>query len=636
MSQRSHRGTLPPLITALAVTTAFALPAYATVATAASAAPAAQSGQEWWLTSLNAPGAWRYSYGSGITVAVLSTGVNPTQPGLAGDVIIGPDYSMSGRSAGGPFWGTVGTAVAGVIAGHGRGAGTPSGITGIAPAAKILSLRVTLEYNDPLNSDAAITRRLPDAIASGITYAVSHGARVIALPLDPGTLGVDPPGDPAAAGGSPAERAAVSYALGKGVVLVAPAGDDGEGTGTINFPAAYPGVLAVGAIGRNGGLAPFTNKHSYVLLTAPGAGMAAALPPDGYTSISTTDVASALTAGVAALIRSRFPGLTVAQVTRALEQSTAAAGRATPGPAGTGYGVLNAGRALQAAATMATVQPRPAPVPTKRPASRGGRARVTDLGSQKGNVGAVSVLRDALIGVGVLIIALLSALLLSRSRRQRRNASRFGDEARRTGSRTARGRNAPRGSHAIRSDRKARQAAAADAGRDDPWRSVRVTNGTAAPAHGTTLAVGRQAPVTAGRPVVAPLARTPTGSVGGRTGRRADPNAGNPPWEAAPMPEEGVLSLPLTSLPLTSPRQSPPASGGPGAPGADPARAPWEDAGQDPGWEAGQFAAAPVPADLPDWGSADTAASANTGPMYVWNPVGDDFPAITDEDGPAQ
>ncbi len=51
---------------------------------------------------------------------------------------------------------------------------------------------MTLEYDDPLNADAAITRRLPAAIAAGIRYAVSHGAAVIALPLDPGTLG---PGD---------------------------------------------------------------------------------------------------------------------------------------------------------------------------------------------------------------------------------------------------------------------------------------------------------------------------------------------------------------------------------------------------------------------------------------------------------
>ena len=131
---------------------------------------------------------------------------------------------------------------------------------------------MTLEYDDPLNSDAAVTRRLPAAIAAGIRYAVGHGATVIALPLDPGTLGSAPAGDPAAAGGSAAERAAVSYALAHNVLLVAPAGDNGAGTDAVNYPAAYPGVIAVGATARNGQLAPFTSTRSYVALTAPGSG----------------------------------------------------------------------------------------------------------------------------------------------------------------------------------------------------------------------------------------------------------------------------------------------------------------------------------------------------------------------------
>ena len=137
---------------------------------------------------------------------------------------------------------------------------------------------VTLEYDDPLNSDAAITKRLPDAIAAGIRYAVAHGARVIALPLDPGTLGLAAGGDPAAAGGSAAERSAVAYAVAHDVVLVAPAGDNGMGAGTVNYPAAYPGVLAVGATAKGGQLASFTNKSSYVALTAPGAGLTVAAP----------------------------------------------------------------------------------------------------------------------------------------------------------------------------------------------------------------------------------------------------------------------------------------------------------------------------------------------------------------------
>ena len=91
---------------------------------------------------------------------------------------------------------------------------------------------MTLEFNDPLASDPAVGRRLAAGIAEGIRYAADHGARIIDLPLDPGTLGLTASGDPAAAGGSPAERAAVADALSKGIVLVAPAGDDGQGPGS--------------------------------------------------------------------------------------------------------------------------------------------------------------------------------------------------------------------------------------------------------------------------------------------------------------------------------------------------------------------------------------------------------------------
>ena len=317
--------------------------------------------QEWWLAGLHVTQAWQRSEGSGITVAVLGTGVDASYPGLAGAVITGPDYTGSGRGPGSPYWGVEGTAVAGVIAAHERG----WGLVGVAPAAKVLSVRVTLEFNDPLASDRAVSRRLPDAIADGIRYAADHGARIIDLPLDPGTLGLTSRGDPAAAGGRPAERAAIAYALSKGIVLVAPAGDDGQGPGIVNYPAAYPGVIAVGAIGRTGHLASFSSRRSYTSLTAPGVSLVAAAPPDGFGTISSTSTASGIVAGVAALVLSRFPHLTVAQVTRALIESTAPTAGGTGLPprsaAGAGYGTVDAIRAVDMAAIIsAASQPRQA------------------------------------------------------------------------------------------------------------------------------------------------------------------------------------------------------------------------------------------------------------------------------------
>jgi hypothetical protein len=420
---RLLRGT-PPVLVALAVATGFALPANAAPLARAPRTSAPDLASQWWLTSLHVQQAWRAASakGAGVTVAVLSTGVSASQQDLSGAVLTGPDYAGSGRVAGGPFWGFEGTAVAGLIAGHGHGAGGASGSTGIAPRARILSVPVTLEYDDPLNSDAAITKRLPDAIAAGIRYAVAHGARVIALPLDPGTLGLAAGGDPAAAGGSAAERSAVGYAVAHDVVLVAPAGDNGMGAGTVNYPAAYPGVIAAGATAKGGQLASFTNESSYVALTAPGAGLTVAAPGDGgYGTLASTDMSAALAAGVAALIRSRFPGLTAAAVVQAMERGVT--GRAASGG---GHGALDAAGALTVAATLAARQAPPATAtPSPQPSvTQAPRHAATSSAARSGaGILAGSLLRDAVIVLGVLIAALAVALVLHSSRRRRAAAA---------------------------------------------------------------------------------------------------------------------------------------------------------------------------------------------------------------------
>ncbi len=434
MSHRSFRSTLVPVASGLAAVTAVswlagavgvlgAVPAYASADYGV--AGSGVQGQEWWLAGLHVRQAWRTTAGAGITVAVLSTGVAARHPDLAGSVSTGPDFTGSGRTAGGPFWGIDGTEVAGVIAGHGHGTGGESGILGIAPAAKILSIRVNLEYNDPLNSDPAIARRLPAAIADGITYAVDHGARVIDLPLDPATAGLTGQGEPVAAGGSQAERAAVAYALRKKVVLVAPAGDDALGPGLVNYPAAYPGVIAVGAVARDGQLAPFSSRHSYVSLTAPGVDLMAAAPPDGYARISSTSTSSGIVAGVAALIRSRFPHLTVAQVTLALIGGTTGGTTAERADApGTGYGTVDAARAVEeAAAITSAAQPSRPASPSARPHTPERLPIATAADRTSASTLAGSLVRYVLAGLCGLIVLLVVLTLFMRSRRERVRAA---------------------------------------------------------------------------------------------------------------------------------------------------------------------------------------------------------------------
>ena len=370
---------------------------------------------EWWLNNLRVPQAWRSSTGSGILVAVLSDGVAANQRYLAGSVITGPDFTGSARKANGRYYGLIGTSLASLIVGHGV-ADARSGsrwMEGVAPAAKVLSVRVTLSPGDPLWSNSRIAGRLPDSIAAGIRYAVDHGASVIDLPADPGVP--DPAistGSSAAAGLSPTESAAVAFAERRGVLLVAPAGDDGQSGDAVNYPAAYPGVIAVGAFGKTFVKAPFSSHRSYVTLTAAGQGVVA---PDqtGFKTFNSTTAASAIVAGIAALVRSEFPNLTASQVRAALTDGTAY--RPKGGQTdGSGFGTVDATGALTSATRQSPPHARPAmlgAVPRSRP--------VSPLVASSGSIIAHDLTGDAEVSALVLAAALVPIVLYGMAARRR-------------------------------------------------------------------------------------------------------------------------------------------------------------------------------------------------------------------------
>jgi len=582
---------LVPVLAALAAATAAAQPA--TAATAPVTAQSVTRADQWWLTALRVPAALRAApaAGKGVTVAVLSTGVNARHPDLTGTVTTGPDFSKTGRAQGSSYWGAEGTAVASLIAGHGHGPGGAKGVTGVAPAARILSLQVTLEYDDPLLSAAAVAQPLPNAIAAGIKWAVSHGATVIALPLDPGTLGSAASGD-AAAGGSAAERAAVSFALAHNVLLVAPAGDNGAKGNAVNYPAAYPGVIAVGAATRDGKLSPFSNTGSYVTLAAPGAGITpdppssggmtadpaaglmAAAPDGGYEPLASSDMSAALTAGVAALIRSRYPSLTVAEVTQALEHGVTAPPASGSAQVGWGHGELDAAAALSSAAAIVAAHPTPAPstatttAPKAQPAGAKATHRATASAADPGHL-LRSLVVDLAIVAGLLIACLIVAITLTGRRRRARTGSRPPGHARH-----AKGQSGP--------------PTAPIPARVVIWPSTPTTPalGSSGSAWlgtvGATSTIGdaSQAAGTLGKP---------------RTSHRRARPVGNPPWQPATPPRDPAV--PPMMLPAQTVAEKP-----------DPPLAPWEKS-------PAEFAIAPHPDELGAW------SISNTGPMYVWNPA---------------
>ncbi|MCG7529674.1 type VII secretion-associated serine protease mycosin, partial [Streptomyces sp. OfavH-34-F] len=285
--------------------------------------------QQWGLTALHTDRAWETTRGKGITVAVVDTGVDGSLPDLAGQVLPGKDLIGFGAGRGDKAWARHGTAMAGIIAGRGHGSGRADGVLGIAPEAKILPVRVILEASDPARAKARKTRGT--ALADGIRWAADHGADVINLSLGDDSESAHP---------EPGEDAAVQYALKKGAVVVASAGNGGEKGDHISYPAAYPGVIAAAAVDRYGTHASFSTRRWYATVSAPGDDIVVPAPDRKYYVEWGTSAAAAFVSGAVALVRSAHPGLSPAQIKKLLTDT------ARDAPAGgrddaRGYGIVD-------------------------------------------------------------------------------------------------------------------------------------------------------------------------------------------------------------------------------------------------------------------------------------------------------
>jgi len=295
-----HRAGLPrrlavvPLVALLAV-----LPAAGT----AHAEGEGLQKQEWGLKAIHAPDAWKTTKGKGVTVAVLDTGVDAEHPDLAHSVLGGRDFVGMGARRGDRAWARHGTAMAGIIAGHGHGRGGRLGVMGVAPEARILPVRVLLEDSDSQRKKARDARG--GALADGIRWAADKGADVINLSLGDDSDSAHP---------EAREDAAVRYALRKGSVVVASAGNGGEEGDHISYPAAYPGVIAVAAVDRYGARAAFSTRRWYASVAAPGKDVLIADPDERYYEGWGTSAASAFVSGAVALVRAAHPDLSPAQV----------------------------------------------------------------------------------------------------------------------------------------------------------------------------------------------------------------------------------------------------------------------------------------------------------------------------------
>jgi subtilisin family serine protease len=229
---------------------------------------------------------------------------------------------------------------------------------GVAPEARVLSLPLIPDGRAGLAARERAREGRNNPLARAIRYAADRGADVISFPFT-------------AFGAHPGERQAVAYALRKGVVLVAAAGDYGDrvasqpsGTSYWSFPAGYSGVIGVAAVDDAGLAAPFSSDNLSVLVSAPGVDVPVALP-DGRRGVDNGSTASAaLVAGVAALIKAEYPKLPPEMVARALTAGV----RARPA-AGydnkVGFGMVDAAAALAQAGRLGSHGPA-VPVPGER------------------------------------------------------------------------------------------------------------------------------------------------------------------------------------------------------------------------------------------------------------------------------
>jgi type VII secretion-associated serine protease mycosin len=304
--------------------------------------------EEWWLHQWGMEQkVWPITRGQGVTTALLDGGVSAHLPDLKGRILPGGD-TLGGGADGlkdlDP--GRHGTYLAALIAAQGQG----TGFLGVAPESRVLSIRMN---NNTQGSSSAKN------MATAIRSAVRQGAKVISM-----SLATESDAGPAAGVACDPERqAAIDEALQHDVVLVAGAGNNIDAKNIPLQPASCPGVLAVGSVNRKGQPDHHSQPQSYVAVAAPGVEIASlrnepVIEPKGFIEedLRGTSFATALVAGVVALVRSRYPQMPAREVLRritASAQDIAPKGRDVK----TGFGIVRPYEALTARLSPRTSNP---------------------------------------------------------------------------------------------------------------------------------------------------------------------------------------------------------------------------------------------------------------------------------------
>ncbi|NOZ73381.1 MAG: S8 family serine peptidase [Chloroflexi bacterium] len=271
---------------------------------------------------MNAPVAWDYTLGDpSVIIGIIDTGLDASHPEFAGRIVPGWDFVNNDSDPSDDHG--HGTHVSGIAT---AGINNGIGMVGIAGRASLLPVKVLDSTGSGWWSN----------VASGITWAVDQGARVINLSLG-------------GSADSTVLRDAVNYATANNAVVVVAAGN--SGTDTPFYPAVYDNVISVGAVTSTGDLATYSNYGPNVDVVAPGSSIYStewAGTGRTYGFRSGTSMASPHVAGLAALMLSVNPALTESEVRTLIESNTQAADPQVIDYY-TGHGLVDAGAAVAAA-----------------------------------------------------------------------------------------------------------------------------------------------------------------------------------------------------------------------------------------------------------------------------------------------
>lgn len=367
--------------------------------------------KQWHLDVMKADEMWTSSTGEGVTVAVIDSGVDDSNPDLVGRVLRGKDLAEGDPGDEHTDTDGHGTGMAGLIAGTGERDGG-QGAFGLAPGVKILPIRVTQKANNQAQWLKAFNTSVPAAIR----FAVDSGAKVIniSMAVEQGSQNLDE---------------SVAYALSKGSLVFAGVGNDAEKGNEALFPAATPGAVGVGAVGRDLARADFSQYGAQVDLAAPGEEMVHACGGgSGLCESSGTSDATAIASASAALIWSKHPEWTNNQVLRVMLNTAGGPVSGKKRSDGIGYGIVRPRIALKTPGDPGPADVYPLPdlaaaaseAPSPQPSKAGGGAYQSEAPAAAAADGGGS---SALwIGLGVAAAALVgggvtAAVLRSRRRK---------------------------------------------------------------------------------------------------------------------------------------------------------------------------------------------------------------------------